>query len=796
MRLTIYFIMFLFLTKPGFAQTVKGYVTDTLTGEKLVGASIYVSSQQYGTITNNYGFYSLSIKSRDTIVVTVSYVGYISKKTTITKSNANLWLNFKLTENNSIGEVIITAKKNIQETTEMSIVEIPIKQIQTLPMLAGEIDIMKAMQLMPGIKSGQEGQSGLYVRGGSHDQNLVLLDDVPLYYVNHLGGFVSVFNADVLNSAKLFKGGFPARYGSRLSSVMDVHMKEGDMKKHKQNITIGIISSKISVEGPLKKDTASYIFSIRRFMYDLLSRPISKYTNGGTSIAYTFYDINAKLNYKVSEKNRLYLSFYIGNDKTINKKKEKDDTEKEEMKNKSLWGNFLLSLRWNRVFGDRLFGNATLYTTRYRYASEFSYILENIDETFETKYNFSSEIYDLGFKTDFDYDVFDNYTIRFGSKHVYHTFKPNITSMAQKTTNTSGIDTSFNYLTYDAIENAFYVENDFNFHDFVKMNIGLRANSYTIESKNYLSLEPRILLNFNIANYFAVKTSYSKMVQNVHLLTYSGAGLPSDLWMPATTKVPPQKSEQLAIGFAKALQNKDLEISVEAYYKRMYDLIDYQDGVGIAGNNTQDWQNLIETGGTGFSKGVEFLLQKKTGRLSGWLGYTLSETTRQFENINNGKPYFYTYDATHDISVVANFKLKNNLTMSATWVYTTGRAITLPNEQFYVVDISYLEGYNGTEETINYERWTSSYYEKNNIRMNPYHRLDVGITYTKQKKKSKRILKIGIYNLYNRRNAYYYFTTLEEIKNPDGTGTGKQVKKVYQRSLFPFIPSVSYTFKF
>jgi hypothetical protein len=788
--------MFLFLTKQGFAQTINGYVTDTLTGEKLVGASIYISSQQYGTITNNYGFYSLSIKSRDTIVVTVSYVGYMSKKKTIQKSNANLWLNFKLTKNNSIGEVIITAQKNIQETTEMSIVEIPIKQIQTLPMLAGETDIMKAMQLMPGIKSGQEGQSGLYVRGGSHDQNLVLLDDVPLYYVNHLGGFVSVFNADVLNSVKLFKGGFPARYGSRLSSVIDVRMKEGDMKKHKQNITIGIISSKISAEGPLKKDTASYILSIRRFMYDLLSRPISKYTNGGTSVAYTFYDINAKLNYKVSRKNRLYLSFYIGNDKTINKKKEKDDGEKEDMKNKSLWGNFLLSLRWNHVFGDRLFGNATLYTTRYRYASNFSYILENIDETFETKYNFSSEIYDLGLKIDFDYDIFDNYTIRFGSKNVYHTFKPNITSMAQKTTNTSGVDTSFNYLTYDAIENTFYVENDYNFHDLIKMNIGLRANSYTIESKNYLFVEPRILFNFNIANYFAIKTSYSKMVQNVHLLTYSGAGLPSDLWMPATTKVPPQKSEQLALGIAKALPNKNLEISVEAYYKRMYDLVDYQDGVGIAGNNTQDWQNLIETDGVGMSKGIEFLLQKKTGRLSGWLGYTLSETTRQFKNINNGNPYYYTYDATHDISIVANFKLKNNLTMSASWVYTTGRAITLPNELFYVVDISYLEGNNGTEETINYERRISSYYEKNNIRMNPYHRLDVGITYTKQKKKSKRILKIGIYNLYNRRNAYYYFTTLEENKNLDGTGTGKQVKKVYQRSLFPFIPSVSYTFKF
>lgn len=779
------------------AQTISGYVTDKHSGEKLIGANIYCPQQGIGIATNKFGFYSLQLITSDTSKLNISYIGYDAEILTISKNDTII--NVELKSNTTIDEVVVIAQQSIENRTEMSVAEIPMKQLKTLPMLAGEVDIIKAMQLMPGIKSGSEGMSAMLVRGGSHDQNLILLDDVPLYYINHLGGFVSVFNTDAINSIKLYKGGFPARYGSRLSSIMDVRMKDGNIKKRQTSITIGMISCKFQTEGPIKKDTSSYMISARRFMYDLISRPLTWLTNNKHSKGYTFYDLNAKLNYKFSDNDRLFFSFYTGQDKIISQKKETDKYEKDVMKNNSKWGNLLLATRWNHMFSPRFFSNVTANYTKYRYNSNFSFLSEdliNSEETFETSYDFFSQIDDYGLKSDFEYH-FSNYTMRFGSNHIYHTFKPNITHVNQ--TGFANVDSSYNVNKYNTLENSVYLENDFSISKYLNFNIGLRGVSYSIDGMAYYNIEPRLLLNINIPNLFSIKGAYSKMQQYVHLLTYSGGGMPADLWMPTTENIAPEKAEQYALGVAKSFLNNSIELSIEGYVKNISNLIAYKEGVGYAGSSTDDWEQLVETDGIGKSKGIELLLQKKQGRFNGWVAYTLSQSTRQFDNINNGKEYLFTYDATHDFSITGNYYFKKNLYGSLTWIYTTGRAITMSNEVYKTLRlVNYSEEYpyNIIDEPRADEIPISTYSDKNNIRMNPYHRLDLGLTYIQHRKKSERIWNFSIYNAYNRQNAYYYYTTSNPIEDANGNETGAYNKQTYQRSLFPFIPSVSYTIKF
>lgn len=776
-----------------FSQTnISGYVYDKETGERLIGANIYDINSKCGTITNQFGYYSVSLKGNAFCDLRISFIGYNTAKIKF-ELKQDTTINFGLSSNITLQVVEVTAERSIEKRTEMSVVEIPIQQLKTLPMLAGEVDIIKAMQLMPGIKSGSEGQSGMYVRGGSHDQNLILLDDVPIYYINHLGGFVSVFNPDAINSLKLYKGGFPARYGGRLSSVMDVRMKDGNLNNRKTNITFGLISSKFQTEGPIKKDTSSYMISGRRFMYDLFSRPITWLTNDKQSMGYTFYDINAKLNYKFSENNRLFFSVYLGNDKILTKKNENDNGEREFMKNTGKWGNQLIALRWNHIFNNRLFGNITTHYTRYNYLSEFQFKNEQIDETSEIHYNFSSGINDFCVKSDFEFYI-PNFTVRFGSNHVAHIFKPNTSFIEQS--GFSVIDSVFNTKKYYALENSLYLENEIKLGEILNFNIGAKATVYSIESKNYTNIEPRLLTNIIIPDWFAIKASYCKMIQYVHLLSYAGAGLPADLWMPTTQNVPPQNSDLFALGISKSIFKNTVELSVEAYYKTMSNLIDYSEGESFVGNNTKNWEQLIEINGIGKSKGVELLLQKKQGKLNGWIAYTLSRTTRQFANLNLGREFLYTYDATHDFAITSNYYFKKNLYFSLTWVYTTGRAITMPNEHYTSIRLK--PNQNLTENTIpDYERISyRTYYEKNNVRMHPYHRLDLGLTYIKTKRKSERIWSFSIYNAYNRHNPYYYYTTIDKVEDANGNETNEYKKTTYARSLFPIIPSVSYTIKY
>lgn len=795
MRTTFIRLTLLTLTLVAIGTTLRaqntnlsGFITDVETGERLIGASVYNVTTAQGTVSNSYGYYSLQTPKNITTTIIVSYLGYrfIQKSLNTTKNQS---INFTLsTENYELEGVAVTASKAtpIQERTEIGTISIPVAQIKMLPALGGEVDVLKAIQLMPGVQSGNEGSSGLYVRGGSPDQNLVLLDDVPLYYVNHLGGFVSTFNIDAINNVKLIKGGFPAQYGGRLSSILDIRMKDGNMKKFSGSGMIGMVAAKIAIEGPIKKDTTSYMISARRMLYDLLTRPLSKLAFNGVALGYTFYDFNAKINHKISETNRLFFSTYLGNDRSVARK-----TGDIGFRNSLQWGNNLAAVRWNHIYNQKLFSNLTASYTRYRFATESSSRFTNNNVLFDSSREFLSGIYDAGLKLDFEYYASPNYKLLFGGNSIYHTFKPGVTNNRTSSQGQNNINETVGNVDIFAWENAVYVDNQLKISNKLSANLGYRAAVYHVNTTDYLSLEPRVLINYRITEKAAVKAAYTTMQQNVHLLTNSGIGLPTDLWLPATENVAPQTSTQWSVGYVKSIQDNRYEFSAEAYYKDMQNLIEYKEGAVFLGN-TNNWENLVETGGSGTSYGVELLLQKKVGNTTGWVGYTWSKTDRQFSNLNNGLKFPYRYDRRHDASIVVAHKFSKKIDLSATWVYGTGAAFTLPIGKYNIVDES--ERARGFFDEDTSEVYI--YGARNTNRMRAYHRLDLGVNFRKKKKWGERTLNLSIYNAYARQNPYFYFIdgTAERDVNDKRVEGGRSF--IAQQSLFPILPSISYGFRF
>ncbi len=788
----IIFLALCVLCTHGYSQkvSISGYVTDAASGEIITGATITTANFLNYSISNSYGYYILTLnQSEDSIKLQTSYVGYSPSSYKI-KPNQNLKVDFALINRNVLDEVIVSAEKTTtyEKRKEMSIVSVPIGKVTVMPSLGGESDLLKSLQLMPGIQSGNEASSGLYVRGGSPDQNLMVIDDVPIYYVNHLGGFVSTFNSDAINSMKLVKGGFPAHYGSRLSSVLDIRMKEGNMKEFHGSGMIGMIASKIMVEGPIKKDTTSYMLSVRRFMYDLITRPLTRATSfNGTSVGYNFYDLNAKINHIISPKDRLYLSFYSGGDKVLTRQKTQTDLNKMILE----WGNILGSFRWNHLYGDKLFSNLTLYSTRYRLANDFSstFTRNNIKE--KTSASYWSGIIDLSAKADFDYYVNQNYKIKFGGTSIFHHFNPNTTTY-HSVENSAVVDTSFGSKKQNGFENAVYLENEISIGTRLFTNIGLRVTNYQTPNRNYVSYEPRFLSTFMITENTLLKASYSSMNQYIHLLTGSSPNMQNDIWVPVTDAVAPSLSKQYAIGLENTFKDGMYDISLEGYYKTMNNLITYKDGVAIL-SSASDWQTQVETNGKGKSYGLEFLLQKTKGSATGWIAYTYSKTTRQFENKNNGKPYPFKYDRTHDISIVYLQKLKSNIQFSATWVYGTGNPYTLATGKFKMMP----EVINELVNESNYLNYGQVYNDLNSYRMRAYHKLDVGINFYKTVKRGERTWSINIYNFYNRQNPYYYFVDSIYQFDEKGRLIPEATKTVLkQQSYFPIIPSFSYSLKF
>ncbi len=761
--------------------TISGVITDKESGEKLIGANIFETSSLKGAASNVYGFYSLTLPN-EKIKLAYSFVGYktVVKEFTLNKDTT---INIDLLSVNTLKEVVVTASSSLKEvqSPQMSNTKICIDKIKNLPSFLGEADVIKTIQLLPGVQSGTEGSSGLYVRGGGPDQNLILLDGVPVYNANHIFGFFSVFNPDAVKNVELYKGGFPARFGGRLSSVVDIRMKEGNEKELKGTFSIGLISSKLNLEGPIIKDRTSFNISLRRTYLDMVARPFMKKEDRGNM--YYFYDVNAKINHKFSEKSRLYLSLYTGLDKAGNNSDDKwtnnEDTYLEEDNSKLSWGNITGALRWNYIFSNKLFSNTTITYSRYNFNINSDTKETNLTKnTWERNiFDYNSGINDLSYKIDFDYFPCSDYLVRFGANYINHTFKPGVNTSQIDESGESTINKKYGDKDIQATEFSAYIENELKLGNRLNLNIGFHYSCFDVNKSFYQSFEPRANLSFLISERFSFKAAYSKMQQYIHLLSNSSISLPTDLWVPVTDKIKPMTSEQYATGFAYNIKD-GINVSVEGFYKTMDNLIEYKEGASFFGSAT-GWEEKVEMG-KGWSYGMEFLLNKTIGKTSGWLGYTLSWTDRKFENISFGEKFPAKYDRRHDVSLAMTHKFSKKFDIGMNWVYGTGNALTLATQRI-VPNLNKTSGYAGLVD----------FYEgRNNYRAPAYHRMDIGFNFHKKKKHGIRTWNISIYNVYNRKNAFYLYFGHDKTNENEN----KQVLK--QVSIFSIIPSVSYIYKF
>lgn len=766
--------------------TISGYIKEKGSKELLAGVPIYIPEIKTGTTTNPFGFYSITLPAIDSITLVISYMGY-SPAAKRFKLDKSISLDIDLEPSAKfMKEVEIVAEQGdkVSESTQMSQIDIPVQQIKDIPALAGEKDVLKVLQLMPGVQKGGEGSAGFYVRGGGADQNLIILDDAPVYNAFHLFGFFSLFNGDALKSVELTKGGFPARYGGRLSSVLDMRMKEGNKEKIQAECGIGLVSSRLTIEGPLAKNKSSFLVSGRRTYIDLLIAPVLAATDNGTG-GYYFYDYNAKLNYDFGDRNKVFLSGYFGKDRFYFKEKWQQQT----MSGSLGWGNATATARWNHLYNSKLFSNTSLIFSDYKFLTKAE-DKSGTDLLYSLKYH--SGIRDYGVKYDLDFHPSMQHYIRGGFMSTYHLFT--IQALTVKDSYNSN-ENSSRTITTDGIESAVYLEDDYKIFPLLRINPGLRFSHFYTQGKNYFKLEPRLSASYNLKDDLAIKASYTDMNQYIHLISNTGVGLPTDLWVPATKNVGPQNSKQWAAGVAKDFLEHNFALSVEGYYKQMDHVLGFKEGasfldVGSSPSQSQvesfNWEKKV-TSGKGWSYGAEILAQRKSGKLSGWIGYTLSWTQFQFDSLNFGKKFYAKYDRRHDISVVGIYKLRkentdtgnDGITLSATWVYGTGNAITLPVSS-YVAPLHNLHPH----PSMGYSEY-SEYTAKNGFRMASYHRFDFGIQFHKTKKRGVRTWEFSIYNLYNRKNPYFYFI--------ESTAKGNVLKQI---SLFPIIPSFSYNFKF
>lgn len=776
--------------------TVSGYVSDASSGERLIGATVAERKSGQGTVTNTYGFFSLTLPA-DSVLIYVTYIGYEPQAFSFLLKD-NPVLNVNLHSSAVLKEVEIVADKyeRIEERAQMSRIDVPIEQIKRVPAILGEKDVLKALQLLPGVASGGEGQAGLYVRGGSPDQNLILLDGVPVYNASHLFGFFSVFNTDAIKDVSLTKGGFPARYGGRLSSVVEINMKEGNENEFHGEGSISTVASKLTLEGPIQKGKSSFIVSGRRTYIDVLARPLIKSgfkSDGSDGVAgYYFYDLNAKVNHRFSDKDRLYLSFYTGKDKFYLDLEERDEyggERNEYTTNSGLgWGNLTSALRWNHLLSPRLFANTTLTYSRYRFdtkAASGDKEFENGNLLDESSYSlhYFSGIDDVAAKVDFDFVPNPRHLVKFGANAIVHTFSPGrFETKIIETEDDTNISTVIGQPKINATEVALYAEDDWKVTDRFRVNYGLHASGFLVKNNPYFSLQPRLNARYMLDRGWALKGAFSTMRQYIHLLTNETIGLPTDLWLPTTEIVKPQDSWQAALGVAKSI-GKAYEFSAEAYYKEMKNVIAFQEGASLF--QFDDWQTRVSQG-DGTAYGLELFLQKKKGRLNGWVGYTLSWAWRQFDDINQGARYPYKFDRRHDFEVTGSYKISERVSVAATWVFSTGNAVTLGTSKYQTPD--------PLDNGYYYGDWVTTHTpERNNYRYRSYNRLDVGVDFTKKKKRYERTWSVGAYNAYNRKNPFFILLDTD-YEYVNGQTTERSVLK--QISLFPVIPYVSYSFKF
>lgn len=749
--------------------TLSGYIRDVDSGEELIGATVYDATSAQGAVTNMYGFYSLTLPE-GSVQLTFSYMGYTSKQKEMTLQQSTTFdIELKsATEQLEEVEIVGTPSDRSVSSLEIGVERLDMKKAAKIPVLFGERDIMKTIQLMPGISAVSEGSGGLNVRGGGMDQNLILLDGAPVYNASHMMGFFSVFNSDALKGMTVYKGGIPAQYGGRASSVIDVQMNNGNMREFSGSGGIGLISSRLTLEGPIAKDKASFIVSGRRTYADLMFKSVSRDPLIDDADLF-FYDFNAKINWKVTDKDRVYLSSYFGRDKFGF-----DFMGME-------WGNMTYTGRWNHLFSDKLFSNTSVIFSDYIY---------NFDMNMsDTDANMNSGIKNWTFKEDMTWFANSRHNVDFGANFSSHTFSPGELTL-------DGGDTDFQILMQEqfAYESGLYISNKHKITTRLKATYGLRfsmfsvmgpGNVYTYDDennrtdttmysknelvKNFSNFEPRIGVTYVLNKETSLKASYNRMAQYLHMLSNSTSGQPTDYWMPSGAHIDPLLVDQYSTGFFRHFKDGMYETSVELYYKHLTDVTDYEDGANIMMNEDIESQVLM---GEGESFGAEFLFRKNHGKFTGWISYTLSRTMHQFEGINEGKAFLASNDKTHDISLVLSYELNKRLSINSSWVYATGSAVTFPAGQ-YVMDGSVVPYYTS----------------RNEDRMPDYHRLDLGVSL---KGKNRGIFEstwdFGIYNLYGRRNAYAI--NFEESITVPGSLEAQRI------ALFTFVPSVTWNFKF
>ncbi|HOS48874.1 MAG TPA: TonB-dependent receptor [Bacteroidia bacterium] len=811
MKKYLYLLLFaVFAISTGSAQTPKtqkytlsGYVKDSTSGEYLIGTSVYIKELQKGVNCNTYGFYSVTIEGGNYTIIT-SFVGYKEKVQSV-NLNKDQTLNIDLAPRVvETKEVVVSAQKADKNVkgTQMGRVEVEVEQIKTLPALMGEVDVLKTIQLLPGVKSAGEGNSGFYVRGGGPDQNLILLDEAVVYNASHLFGFFSVFNSDAIKNIALTKGGMPAQYGGRLASVLDISMKEGNNKEFHGDGGIGYIASRLTLEGPIVKNKSSFIISGRRTFIDLFLRePFIDKNSNFAGNSYYFYDVNAKLNYTLSQKDRLFASGYFGRD-VFNFKSSQTG-----FKVRIPWGNATTSLRWNHLYSDKLFMNTSLIFTDYKF--EFGAVQQQFD------FRIFSGIRDYAAKVDFNWFPSILHNVKFGVNYTYHRFTPtNVSAKAGDVVFDLGKITRF--YAHDV---ALYANDEWDITEKLRVNAGFRATMFehvgpftryvqdpsfpgkftdTIEYstgekvKMYTHIEPRISMRYELNSSSSIKASYTQNYQYIHLASFGSVSLPTDIWVPSTDLVKPQFGTQYSVGYFKNLKENVFETSVELYYKTMKNQIDYREG----STPDQDVKNNPDNNfvfGEGESYGAEFFVKKAKGKVTGWIGYTLSYTNKKFPDLNNGNSFPAKYDRRHDASFVMTYEFSKKWTFGAVWVYSTGDALTLPSQRYFVSAAPPISiNGNGSIEFNNNFNVLSDYGKRNDFRQKAYHRLDISATLHVQKqRKYKSEWVFSIYNVYSRMNPYFIYFDVQ------GNSTdGNLAIQAKQVSLFGMIPSVTYNFKF
>ncbi len=752
--------------------SISGHVNDSSSGEILIAASVYIKELGTGAITNSYGYYSISIMP-GSYTIGVSYVGFeiFERKVSL---NSNLVLDIELVPATKLLEEVQISriKKNDNVSSlEMGTNQLPIQSIRRIPAFMGEVDVIKAIQLLPGVASTSEGSSGFSVRGGASDQNLILLDEATVYNASHLMGFFSVFNNDAIKDAKLYKGDIPASTGGRLSSLLDVRMKDGNSKKFSATGGIGAISSRLTIEGPIIKDKTSFIIAGRR-MYADIFLPLASNPDIRKNKIH-FYDLNAKVNHIINDNNRIFLSAYAGR-----------DVFKSEFAGMD-YGNSTVTIRWNHLFNSQLFSNLTLIHSNYDYKLATP---EGRPEAFEWK----SNLKDHSIKADFIFYINPNNTLKFGEITTYHHFLPG-------TAQGIGSDAFFSKFVLPdsyALEHGIYLMAENKISERISIKSGLRFSAFqnfgkatvynfdenfiSIDStvyksgdffNNYGGLEPRLGITFLISESTSIKSSYSRTRQYVQLAQNSTAGTPLDIWFPASKNIKPQISDQLSIGVFRNFRNNTIETSIEGYYKKMHNTIDFKDHAALLLNPKLEGETRI---GESWSTGLEFLVKLNMEKVNGWVGYTLSKTSRTIQGINNNNPYAAPYDKPHNISIVLNYPIIENIQLGLNWVYSTGNPVTFPTGRYEVL---------GAVIPV--------YSNRNEYRMPDYHRLDLSLTYAKTPKPGKKWQSewnFSVYNVYGRHNAWSINFTQDE--------TNPEITRAEMTYLFSFIPSITYNFKF